>query len=92
MRLAVVTESRFFSRDIQTRVWGFQGLTAAVKAWMMGTSPGKGPLKAHPWAAWVRLEDCKIGLQLTHICLQSLEVSCKLKLILHHKCERTYIL
>lgn len=69
MPLAVVTESPFFSRDIQTRVWEFQGLTAAVKTWMTGTSPGKGILRAHPWAAWVRLEDREIGLQPTHICL-----------------------
>lgn len=53
MALAVVTESWFFCRDIQTHVWGLQGLTAAVKAWIMGISPGKGTLKAHAWAAWV---------------------------------------
>lgn len=53
MPLPVVTESWFFSRDIQTRVWGFQGLIAAAKAWVTGTSPGKGMLKVHTWAAQV---------------------------------------
>lgn len=65
MAPAVVTESRFFCRDIQTHVWGFRGLTAAVKAWIAGTSPGKGILKAHPWAAWVICVDLSFDLSLS---------------------------
>ncbi|TNM91653.1 hypothetical protein fugu_020033 [Takifugu bimaculatus] len=38
---------------LQTHVWGYQGLAAAVKAWMLGTSLGKGMLRTHTWGAWV---------------------------------------
>lgn len=50
---AIGTESWLFSRDLQTHVWGYQGLTAAVKAWILGFSPGKGMLRTHTWGAWV---------------------------------------
>ncbi|XP_070848199.1 bcl-2-interacting killer [Chaetodon trifascialis] len=40
-------------RDIHSQLWGFQGLSAAVKAWIASTAPGQGTLRADGWAAWV---------------------------------------
>ncbi|TWW64746.1 hypothetical protein D4764_22G0003930 [Takifugu flavidus] len=46
---------------LQTHVWGYQGLAAAVKAWMLGTSLGKGMLRTHTWGAWRSAGDCGFG-------------------------------
>ncbi|KAK2859046.1 hypothetical protein Q5P01_003666 [Channa striata] len=45
--------TRSIYRDIHSHLWGFQGLSAAIKAWTVGTVPGKGFLRAEAWAAWV---------------------------------------
>ncbi|KAK9525768.1 hypothetical protein VZT92_016450 [Zoarces viviparus] len=45
--------TRTIYRDIHSRLWGFQGLSAAVKAWIASTAPGQGILRADAWAAWV---------------------------------------
>ncbi|XP_067346442.1 bcl-2-interacting killer isoform X2 [Channa argus] len=45
--------TRTIYRDIHSQVWGFQSLSAAVKAWTVSTAPAKGNLRAEAWAAWV---------------------------------------
>ncbi|XP_041819835.1 bcl-2-interacting killer [Chelmon rostratus] len=45
--------TRTIYRDIHSQLWGFQGLSAAVKAWIASTAPGQGILRADGWAAWV---------------------------------------
>ncbi|XP_074481356.1 bcl-2-interacting killer [Sebastes fasciatus] len=45
--------TRTIYRDIHSQLWGFQGLSAAVKAWIASTAPGQGILRADAWAAWV---------------------------------------
>ncbi|TKS90779.1 hypothetical protein D9C73_024912 [Collichthys lucidus] len=45
--------TRTIYRDIHNQLWGFQGLSAAVKAWIASTGPGQGILRADAWAAWV---------------------------------------
>ncbi|XP_042366878.1 bcl-2-interacting killer [Plectropomus leopardus] len=45
--------TRTIYRDIHTQLLGFQGLSAAVKAWITSTAPGQGILRAEAWAAWV---------------------------------------
>lgn len=45
--------TRTIYRDIQSQLWSFQGLSAAVKAWIASTAPGQGILRADAWAAWV---------------------------------------
>uniref|UniRef100_A0A8C4P139 Uncharacterized protein n=1 Tax=Dicentrarchus labrax TaxID=13489 RepID=A0A8C4P139_DICLA len=42
-------------RDIHSQLWGLQGLSAAVKAWIASTAPGQGILRADTWATWVKL-------------------------------------
>ncbi|XP_071391560.1 bcl-2-interacting killer [Centroberyx affinis] len=44
--------TRTIYRDIQNQSWGFQGLSAAVKAWLVA-APGQGIVRAEAWAAWV---------------------------------------
>lgn len=45
--------TRTIYRDIHSQLWGFQGLSAAVKAWIASTAPGQGIFRADTWAAWV---------------------------------------
>ncbi|XP_033470820.1 bcl-2-interacting killer [Epinephelus lanceolatus] len=45
--------TRTIYRDVRSQLWGLQGLSAAVKAWIASTAPGKGILRADAWAAWV---------------------------------------
>ncbi|XP_056224224.1 bcl-2-interacting killer [Seriola aureovittata] len=45
--------TRTIYRDIHSQFWGFQGLSAAVKAWIASTAPGQGILRAEAWTAWV---------------------------------------
>ncbi|XP_070710224.1 bcl-2-interacting killer [Pempheris klunzingeri] len=45
--------TRTIYRDVRSQIWGLQGLSAAVKAWMASTAPGQGILRADTWAAWV---------------------------------------
>ncbi|XP_068163122.1 bcl-2-interacting killer [Antennarius striatus] len=46
------TLTRTFYRDIHSQLWGFHGLSAALKSWIMSTDPGQGGLKVATWAAW----------------------------------------
>lgn len=39
-------------RDLHGQFWGFQGLSAAVKAWIASTVPGQGILRAEALTAW----------------------------------------
>ena len=43
------------SRDFHNQLLGFQGLSAAVKAWILSTAPGQGLFRAEAWTAWVTL-------------------------------------
>ncbi|KAM3587869.1 uncharacterized protein V6R79_015759 [Siganus canaliculatus] len=45
--------TRIIYRDIHSQLWGLQGLSAAVKAWITSTAPGQGVLRADTWATWV---------------------------------------
>uniref|UniRef100_A0A671VQV7 BCL2 interacting killer n=1 Tax=Sparus aurata TaxID=8175 RepID=A0A671VQV7_SPAAU len=45
--------TRTIYRDIHSQLWGFKGLSAAVKAWISSTAPGQGILRADAWTAWV---------------------------------------
>lgn len=45
--------TRTIYRDIHRQLWGFQGLSAAVKSWIASTAPGQGILRADAWTAWV---------------------------------------
>nr|XP_046235120.1 bcl-2-interacting killer [Scatophagus argus] len=45
--------TRTIYRDIHSQLWGFQGLSAAVKAWIVSSAPGQGILRGDTWAAWV---------------------------------------
>ncbi|KAL6116733.1 uncharacterized protein ACO6RY_14689 [Pungitius sinensis] len=46
--------TRTIYRDIHSQLWGIQGLSAAVKAWVASAAPGgPGVLRADAWAAWV---------------------------------------
>ncbi|XP_033989533.1 bcl-2-interacting killer [Trematomus bernacchii] len=45
--------TRTIYRDIHRQLWGLQGLSAGVKAWIESTAPGQGILRADAWAAWV---------------------------------------
>ncbi|XP_040927990.1 bcl-2-interacting killer [Betta splendens] len=45
--------TRTIYRDIHSQLWSFQGLSAAVKAWIVSTTPGQGTLRAEAWTAWV---------------------------------------
>ncbi|KAI3366711.1 hypothetical protein L3Q82_009381, partial [Scortum barcoo] len=47
--------TRTIYRDIHNQLWGMQGLSAAVKAWIVSTAPGQGVLRADAWAAWVSM-------------------------------------
>ncbi|XP_033968184.1 bcl-2-interacting killer isoform X1 [Pseudochaenichthys georgianus] len=46
--------TRTIYRDIHRQLWGFQGLSAGVKAWIESTAPGQGIFRADAWAAWVK--------------------------------------
>lgn len=45
--------TRTIYRDIHSQLWGFQGLSAAVKAWVASSVPGQGILRVDAWGAWV---------------------------------------
>ncbi|XP_035003906.2 bcl-2-interacting killer isoform X1 [Hippoglossus stenolepis] len=45
--------TRTMYRDFHNQLWGFQGLSAAVKAWILSTAPGQGLFRAEAWTAWV---------------------------------------
>lgn len=45
--------TRNIYRDIHSQLWSFQGLSAAVKAWIASSAPGQGILRAEALTAWV---------------------------------------
>ncbi|XP_058481864.1 bcl-2-interacting killer [Solea solea] len=45
--------TRTMYRDIHNQLWGLQGLSAAVKAWVVTSVPGHGVRRAEAWTAWV---------------------------------------
>ncbi|XP_069571895.1 bcl-2-interacting killer isoform X1 [Brachyistius frenatus] len=45
--------TRTIYRDIHAQLWGLQGLSAAVKAWIASAAPGRGVLRAEALTAWV---------------------------------------
>ncbi|XP_061570870.1 bcl-2-interacting killer [Cololabis saira] len=45
------TLRRTIYRDIQSQLWGFQSLFAAVKAWIVSTTPGQGILRTEAFTA-----------------------------------------
>lgn len=45
--------TRNIYRDIHSQFWGVQGLSAAVKDWIVSTAPGQGILRAEAFTAWV---------------------------------------
>ncbi|KAM6895934.1 bcl-2-interacting killer [Xenentodon cancila] len=47
------TLRRTIYRDIQSQFWGFQSLFAAVKAWIVSTTPGQGILRTEAFTARV---------------------------------------
>ncbi|XP_056133445.1 bcl-2-interacting killer isoform X2 [Lampris incognitus] len=49
----VQTLTRTVFRDIQSFLWGFQGLPAAAKAQLAATTAGQELLIAEAWAAWM---------------------------------------
>ncbi|KAG7225678.1 hypothetical protein INR49_012264 [Caranx melampygus] len=49
--------TRTIYRDFHSQLWGFQGLCAAVKTWVVNTGPGQGVFRAEAWTAWV--SSCK---------------------------------
>ncbi|XP_070785061.1 bcl-2-interacting killer [Enoplosus armatus] len=51
--LHMLRPAQALTRNIYRQLWGFQGLSAAVKAWIASTAPGQGILRADAWAAWV---------------------------------------
>ncbi|TDG96628.1 hypothetical protein EPR50_G00230670 [Perca flavescens] len=46
--------TRTIYRDIHNQLWGFRGLSAAVKAWIASTAPGLSNLKPVTCAGWAR--------------------------------------
>ncbi|KAM4523501.1 bcl-2-interacting killer [Fundulus diaphanus] len=44
---------RIIYRDLRSQLWGFQGLLAPVKAWIVSTTPGQGNLRAQTMTALV---------------------------------------
>ncbi|XP_038150091.1 bcl-2-interacting killer [Cyprinodon tularosa] len=46
------TLARIIYRDLQSQLWGFQGLLAPVKAWIVSATPGQN-LRLDMVAAWV---------------------------------------
>ncbi|XP_037837107.1 bcl-2-interacting killer [Kryptolebias marmoratus] len=47
------TLTRIIYRDVHSQLWGFQGLCAAVKAWIVSSAPGQGNPRAEALTAWV---------------------------------------
>ncbi|CAG5927473.1 unnamed protein product [Menidia menidia] len=45
--------TRTIYRDIHSQFWGFQGLGAAVKAWIESTSPWHWTLRTESFTTWV---------------------------------------
>ncbi|XP_053271240.1 bcl-2-interacting killer [Pleuronectes platessa] len=45
--------TRTMYRDFHNQLWGFQGLSAAVKSWILSTAPGQGLFRAEAWTDWV---------------------------------------
>uniref|UniRef100_UPI0037E82983 bcl-2-interacting killer n=1 Tax=Semicossyphus pulcher TaxID=241346 RepID=UPI0037E82983 len=50
--------TRTIYRDIHSQLWGFQGLSAAVKAWIASTVPGQGILRADAWVSSLKPVTC----------------------------------
>ncbi|XP_065807555.1 bcl-2-interacting killer [Labrus bergylta] len=50
--------TRMIYRDIHSQLLGFQGLSAAVKAWIAGTVPGQGILRADAWVSSLKPVTC----------------------------------
>ncbi|XP_034719811.1 bcl-2-interacting killer isoform X1 [Etheostoma cragini] len=46
--------TRTIYRDIHNQLWGFQGMSAAVKAWIESTAPGVSNLKPVTCTGWAR--------------------------------------
>ncbi|XP_069376273.1 bcl-2-interacting killer [Paralichthys olivaceus] len=45
--------TRNMYRGFHNQLWGFQGFSAAVKAWIVSTAPGQGLLRAEAWTDWI---------------------------------------
>ncbi|XP_044042569.1 bcl-2-interacting killer [Siniperca chuatsi] len=50
--------TRTIYRDIHSQLWGFQGLSAEVKAWIASTAPGQGILRADAWVSNLKPVTC----------------------------------
>ncbi|KAM6961585.1 bcl-2-interacting killer [Tautogolabrus adspersus] len=50
--------TRTIYRDIHSQLLGFQGLSAAVKAWIASTVPGQGILRADAWVSSLKPVTC----------------------------------
>eukprot|EP00064_Thunnus_orientalis_P022775 superscaffoldBa00007990_g22994 len=50
--------TRTIYRDIHSQLWGFQGLCAAVKAWIASTAPGQGILRSEAWVSTFKPATC----------------------------------
>ncbi|KAA8580247.1 hypothetical protein FQN60_005782 [Etheostoma spectabile] len=46
--------TRTIYRDIHNQLWGFQGVSAAVKAWIASTAPGVSNFKPVTCTGWAR--------------------------------------
>ncbi|XP_038594997.1 bcl-2-interacting killer isoform X1 [Micropterus salmoides] len=59
--------TRTIYRDIHSQLWGFQGLSAAVKAWVASSVPGQGILRVDAWGAWVTLLHLLYGIMVSNL-------------------------
>ncbi|XP_041636332.1 bcl-2-interacting killer [Cheilinus undulatus] len=50
--------TRTIYRDIQSQIWGFQGLSAAAKAWIESTVPGQGIFRVDSWVSSLKPVTC----------------------------------
>ncbi|CAK6950084.1 bcl-2-interacting killer [Scomber scombrus] len=50
--------TRNIYRDIHSQLWSFQGLSAAVKAWIASTAPGQGILRSETWVSNFKAATC----------------------------------
>lgn len=50
--------TRTIYRGIHSQLWGFQGLSGAVKAWIASTAPGEGILRADAWVSNFKAVTC----------------------------------
>lgn len=49
-----VTWGCSFCSDVHSQLWGFQGLSVAVKAWIVNAAPGQGILRSEAWVTFYR--------------------------------------